>query len=101
MGFGHLGAARGRRKRAVAPRTAGDTWSIVPDRAHAAKSRRIAATPNPAVTWANGTHDREMTTRARPPMLLIPTAAALTVSTNGWGRGGGVRPAPPPHPAPA
>src|ERR1700744_1033033 len=83
MGFGHLGASRGRRKRAVRPTTGGDNWSIVPDRAHAAKSRRLASTPNPAVTWANGTHDREMTTRARPPMLLIATAAALTVSTTG------------------
>src|SRR5271168_2661816 len=83
MGFGHLGAARGRRERAVRPTTAGDNWSIVPDRGHAAKSRRIAAAPNPAVTWANGTHDREMTNRARPPMRLIATAAVLTVWTTG------------------
>src|SRR5580704_12870832 len=83
MGFGHLGASRGRRKRAARPTTTGDNWSIVPDRAHAAKSRRIAATPKPSVTWANGTHDREMTSRAWPLMLLIATAALLTVSTTG------------------
>src|SRR6202046_5293617 len=83
MGFGHLGASRARRKRAVRPTTAGDNWSIVPDRAHAAKSRRIAATPDLVVTWANGTHEPEMTTRARPLMLLIATAAVLTVATTG------------------
>src|SRR6202034_973641 len=75
--------SRGRRKRAVRPTTAGDNWSIVPDRAHAAKSRRIAAAPDPAVTWANGTYDGEITKRARPLMRPITTTAALTVSTTG------------------
>src|SRR5271169_4223672 len=89
MGFGHLGASRGRRELAVRPTTAGDNWSIVPARAHAAKSRRIAAAPDPALTWANGTHDREMTKRARLPMLLIATAAALTGSTAGCAKGYG------------
>src|ERR1700743_3288375 len=83
MCFGHLGASRGRRELAVRPTTAGDNWSIVPDRAHAAKSRRIAAAADPIVTWANGTHDREMTKRARPLLRLIATAAVLTVWTTG------------------
>src|ERR1700743_3746055 len=83
QGFRALGASRGRRERAVRPTTAGDNWSIVPDPAHAAKSRRIAVPHRPAVTWANGTHDGEMTTRARLPLLLIATAAVLAVSTTG------------------
>src|ERR1700743_3448398 len=81
--LGHLGASRGRRERTVRPTTAGDNWSIVPDRAHAAKSRRIAAAADPIVTWANGTHDREMTNRTRPLLWLIATAAVLTVWTTG------------------